>query len=467
MAATSAQGDFWRLTAAEIARRVRAREVTARAVTESALARLEAVNPAINAVVDRDPARSLAEADAVDAAIASGKDPGKLAGVPVTIKVIADQEGFATTNGLTLQRDLIAASNSPFVDNMLRAGAVTIGRTNTPAFSLRWFTSNRLHGRTYNPHDKGLTPGGSSGGAAAGVAAGIGAIGHGTDIAGSIRYPAYACGLHGLRPSFGRVPAWNASGPARGIGAQVMAVSGPIGRSIEDLRLGLTVMASADPRDPWHVPAPLDNGPAPRRIAVCFRPDGLAITAEVEAAMRAAADRLASSGWQVEEIEAIPSIAEAADIQVRLWLGDGYEKLAATIEKEGDEGARGVIEAFREQVASWPADRVSEAMIRRAGLARQWQMFLAETPLLMLPISAEPPFPDDLDRQDFQRVWQAQLTQIGLPVVGVPALAVATGSAGGVPMGVQIVGPRFHEDWCLAAGEALTGGAAIAPIDPA
>lgn len=466
MGETSSQTDFWRLTAAEIARRVRARETTARAVTDSALARLDAVNPAINAVVDRDAARSRAEADAVDAAIAAGRDPGPLAGVPVTIKVISDQAGFATTNGVTLQRDLIATENSPFVDNLLRAGAVTIGRTNTPAFSLRWFTANRLHGRTTNPHDPGLTPGGSSGGAAAGIAAGIGAIGHGTDIAGSIRYPAYACGLHGLRPSFGRVPAWNASGPARGIGAQLMAVSGPIARSIEDLRLGLDAMSAADPRDPWHVPAPLDIGPAPRRIALCRRPDSLAIAPEVNAALTAAADRLADAGWRIEEIDDVPSLAEATDIQVRLWLGDGYDTLAATIEREGDPGARAVIEAFRDAVATWPADRVSDALTRRAGLVRQWQLFLAKNPLVMLPVSAEPPFPDDLDLRDFRRVWRAQLTQIGLPVLGLPALTVATNAPDAPPMGIQITAPRFHDSWCLDAGEALTRGAAIAPIDP-
>lgn len=113
---------------------------------------------------------------------------------PVTIKVIVDQRGFASTNGVTLQRDLIATQDNPVVANLRAAGAILLGRTNAPAFSFRWFTSNRLHGRTRNPRDPALTHGGSSGGAAAAVAAGIGAIGHGTDIAGSVRYPAHACG---------------------------------------------------------------------------------------------------------------------------------------------------------------------------------------------------------------------------------------------------------------------------------
>jgi len=137
---------------------------------------------------------------------ARGEALGPLAGVPVTVKVNVDQAGFATTNGLKIQRNLIAAEDNPVVANLKKAGAVIIGRPNTQAFSLRWFTRNGLHGHTKNPHDPTLTPGGSSGGAAAAVAAGIGAIAHGTDIGGSIRYPAYACGVHGLRPTLGRVP---------------------------------------------------------------------------------------------------------------------------------------------------------------------------------------------------------------------------------------------------------------------
>ena len=136
------------------------------------------------------------------------------------------------------------------ISNLEKSGAIIIGRTNTPAFSLRWFTRNTLHGHTLNPINKNITPGGSSGGAAAAVAAGIGSIGHGTDIAGSIRYPAYACGVHGLRPSLGRVPAHNFSGPDRFIGGQLMAVSGPIARSIEDLKVSFNAMSRPDSFDP-------------------------------------------------------------------------------------------------------------------------------------------------------------------------------------------------------------------------
>src|SRR6202012_3655388 len=179
----------------------------------SALARLDAVNPAINAGVDHRPDDVLAQAAMVDAGIARGDAMGALAGVPVTIKANIDQAGFANTNGLKMQRDVIAKDNSPVVDSLRKAGAVILGRTNCPAFSYRWFTTNLIHGNTKNPRDPSLTPGGSSGGAGAAVAAGIGHIAQGTDIAGSIRYPSYACGVHGLRPTTGRVAARNESVP--------------------------------------------------------------------------------------------------------------------------------------------------------------------------------------------------------------------------------------------------------------
>lgn len=267
--------DLWRLSATDVAAAVKAKKISAKEAAQSALSRLDAVNPRINAVIDHRPDEVLAQAAAVDAAISRGEEVGPLAGVPVTIKANIDQEGFATTNGLKLQRDTIARSNSPVVDNLLNAGAVMLGRTNCPAFSYRWFTSNLIHGDTKNPRDPAITPGGSSGGAGAAVAAGIGHIAHGTDIAGSIRYPAYACGVHGLRPTVGRVAAFNAALAERTIGAQISAVSGPLARTIGDLRLALTAMSGFDARDPWWVPAPLQGPAMPKRAALCSTRMGL------------------------------------------------------------------------------------------------------------------------------------------------------------------------------------------------
>src|SRR3979490_2721792 len=242
--------DLWRLSAKDIAALIKSKKVSAKEAASAVLARLDAVNPAINAVVDYRPEDVLAQAAVVDTAIARNEDIGPLAGVPVTVKVNIDQVGFATTNGLKLQREAIAATNSPVIDNLRKAGAVILGRTNCPAFSYRWFTSNLIHGDTKNPRDPGITPGGSSGGAGAAVAAGIGHIAHGTDIAGSIRYPAYACGVHGLRPTLGRVAAFNASLPERTIGPQMSAGSGPLARTSGGLRIALPARASHGGREP-------------------------------------------------------------------------------------------------------------------------------------------------------------------------------------------------------------------------
>ncbi len=458
---------LWRLPATDLAHRVRSKAISAREAAESALDRLQAVNPAINAIVDCRPEQVLADADAIDRRIATGEDPGLLAGVPVTVKVNVDQAGFATTNGLTLQRDLVAAEDSPVVANVRRAGAVLLGRTNTPAFSLRWFTSNGLHGRTRNPRDPARTPGGSSGGAAAAVAAGIGALAHGTDIAGSIRYPAYACGVHGLRPSLGRVPAWNPTGLDRTIGPQLMAVSGPLGRTIADLRLALAAMAAPDPRDPWWTPAPLEGPPRPRLAALCLRPGGMNTAPEVEAALQDAARRLEAAGWTIETVDDVPSLHEATEMVVRLWLGDGYGAFAELAEREGDAAALTILAQFRRLVPDLPPDVVARTLQSRMALARAWSLFLDRYPVLLLPVSAELPFPDDLDLREFDRVLAAQLVQSGLPLMGLPALTVSTTTVGTTTTGVQVVATRYREDLCLLAGEAIeAGGVPPAPVDP-
>ena len=462
--------ELWRLSASELAARIRRREVSAREAAEAALARLDVVNPKLNAVIAHRPEEVRARAGQVDAALARGEDPGMLAGVPVTVKDIVDQAGFATTNGLVANKDLIATENSPVVDNLLRAGAVIVGRTNTPAFSLRWFTSNLLFGATKNPRNPALTPGGSSGGAASSVAAGIGHLAHGTDIGGSVRYPAYACGVHGLRPSLGRVPAYNASSPERGIGPQLMAVSGPIARTVADLRLGLQALMAADPRDPWHMPAPFDGPPAPRRVSLCMRPDGMAVAPEVVAALGDAAKRLEAAGYTVTEIADTPGFRRASELQGALWLGDGFAGFREAVEKEGDPGALNVMHEVRARAEALPPGIVAEVLVQRNALTRQWTRFLHDHTLLLCPVSGELPFPDGLDLQgpeEYRRVLAAMVTQTGLPLMGLPGLVVSTGMVGASPVGVQLIASRFREDLLLAAGEAIeAGGTPPMPAEP-
>ncbi len=460
--------ELWRLSASEIAKLVKKGEVSAVEVTNSALARLDEVNPAINAVVAEMPEEAIAQAKQIDKAIASGDESGILSGVPVTVKVTVDQVGHATTNGLRLQRELIATSDSPVVSNLRKAGAIIIGRTNTPAFSLRWFTRNSIHGHTLNPHNPAITPGGSSGGAAAAVASGIGAIGHGTDIGGSIRYPAYACGVHGLRPSLGRIPAMNFTGPDRHVGAQLMAVSGPIGRSIADIRLAFEAMAAEDLRDPWWTPVAIDLPLKRKRAALTVNPEGLEVVPEVEQALRETAKKLEDAGWQVVETEC-PPLRKPAMLQATLWLSE-FRRNPQVIANENDPDANFI---YAQMDALCPVADLNDLLDTfqgRATLVREWQLFLDEYPVLICPVSGELPFPDQLDVESpaaFQRVMEAQLTQIGIPLMGLPGLTVSTGMVGNTPVGVQLVGGRYHENALLLAAEAIEQrGIAPTVVDP-
>jgi amidase len=457
------------MSAGELAAIVRSRRASAKEVVESALARLASVNPMINAVIEEFPDEALQAASAIDRQLSRGELAGPLAGVPITIKANVDQAGHATTNGLRIQRDLIAKVDSPVVANLRKAGAVIIGRTNTPAFSLRWFTRNSLHGHTFNPWGRSITPGGSSGGASAAVASGIGAIAHGTDIAGSIRYPAYACGIQGLRPSLGRIPAVNFTGKDRLIGGQLMAVSGPLARTIADVRLAFHAMAAEDVRDPWWTPVPLELGAAPRRAALTIAPDGMAVTPEVAKTLREAGRRLQEAGWEVIETEC-PPLRKPVAVQLMLWLAEFRRTAGKAIREEADPDASFVYEQMAALCPEPNLDSMLDGLQSRMEFAREWYLFLKEYPILICPVSAELPFPDLLDVESpsaFRRVVEAQLTQIGLPLMGVPGLTVSMDPIGGVPAGVMLVAGRFREDLLLQAGEALEQrGTPVSPIDP-
>lgn len=467
--------EIWRWEAVRIAKAVKARDISAREAVASCVERMHAVNPALNAVTRDLSGEALAGAAAVDAAIARGEYPGPLAGVPVTIKQNIDQAGCPTSNGVVAFEKIVATQDSPVVANWKAAGALIIGRTNCPAFSVRWDTDNDLFGQTYNPWSRGHTPGGSSGGASAAVAAGIGPLAHGNDLGGSVRYPAYACGIVGLRPSFGRVPAYNPTSPAeRPMCTQMMSVQGPLARTVADLRLGLAAMSARDPRDPWWVDMPLE-GPAPSkpiRVAVISNPADLGECAQhpdVLEAVRKAASWLSEAGYAVEEVKT-PGFTRAA----RLWgtlLGNEIRVLMLkTIEAEGDAGVRA---AAHGMIDPEPVLGLAEymAMISdRTRLVREWFLFLERYPLVLSPISAEPPFSLGFDTQSQGRmleVLKAQAPQTALPLLGLPGVAVPTGVANSLPMGVQIMGARFREDLCLDAAAAIEARAGtFTPIDP-
>lgn len=452
------------LTAAQLAPLIRSRQLSAVEAVQATLARIDRLNPGLNAIVQRRDAAALAEARAIDARIAQGKDPGPLAGVPVTVKVNIDQQGEATTNGLRIQKDLIAAEDSPPVANFRRAGAIIVGRTNTPAFSLRWFTRNSLHGATKNPAFPALTPGGSSGGAASAAAAGLGPIAHGTDIAGSIRYPAYACGIHGLRPGLGRVPAFNATAGDRLIGGQLMAVSGPLARSAADLRLGLQALSQPDPRDPWWTP----TTPAPyrKRAALALTPDGLQTDPAIQQALTQAAKTLEANGWEIGTPQ-IPPFREAMELQLTLWLSEFGLGGAEAIAREADPDATFVHVELTKLAPPPTLESFMRALQSRARLARLWRLFFADWPVLLTPVSGALPFPDHYDTSGpgaFANVIEAQMPQIAPPFMGLPGLALTTGHTPTHPLGIQALADRGNEHILLDLADLLAPD--IPPVTP-
>ena len=463
--------DLWRLDATELARLIRRGRASSLEATQSGLARLHAVNPKINAVVRILEEEALAAATAADEAQARGDVLGPLHGVPVTTKVNTDQAGCPTDNGVVAFRDNIATRDAPVVANLKRAGAIVIGRTNTPAFSMRVFADNALHGRTVNPRDPTLSAGGSSGGAGAAVATGIGPIAHGNDIGGSVRIPAMYNGVIGLRVSLGRIPAYNPSQQiARAVGAQLMSVQGPLTRSLRDTRLALAVMAQGDPLDTRWADVPLAGSPMSRPIGVALvprNPGGYTHPAQAEAVHQAGL-HLAAAGYAVEEIDP-PDLDAVVDTWHHIGSTDVLALLAPQMEKHGDPDAQTSMRLWRELMPPTDLRGVLGALAQRDLFLWRWLEFMQRHPLVVMPTMGDLPPPHNLDttREGGVRVLDALRVSLISPLLGLPALAVPVGIHGPLRPGVQILAPRFREDLCLDAGEVIEAAeGVVTPIDP-
>lgn len=469
--------EIWQWSAVETAAAIRNGLISSREAVASTLERVAEVNPVVNALAEVLADDALAAAQQADARRQAGEPLPPLHGVPVTTKINSDQAGRATTNGVTAFEKAVVERDAPHIENLRNAGAVFIGRSNTPAFSIRWFTDNELHGRTLNPWDATRTPGGSSGGAAAAVATGMGAIAHGNDIGGSIRYPAASCGVVGLRPTPGRVPTWY--GPSEAdqlLGVQAMLVQGPLARSVQDVALGLRAMATYNPRDPFCVPVPLDGPPLEgrRRVAVLRDVGVTVLDPAVDAAISTAARSLEDAGFEVEEVQ-LPLFAEAWRLWWQLVQGIEFEDLGRAIEEHGDEAIRRSADnqfaVTKRMHSDFGLDAYMRGYARRGTLMRELQLFLQRFPVLLTPISAERTFEIDADVKDVDRMEQviaAQWPMMSLALLGFPGLSVPVTNNGGLPIGVQLVGQKFREDVLLEVGSVIEArNDVMTPVTPA
>lgn len=461
--------ELWKLSATELAGRITRREVSALQATESVLNRIDDINPRLNALAVVSHESALSAAQAADAALQRGHKPGPLHGVPVTLKINVDVEGEATTDGVAALKGNIATSDSPLVKSMRDAGAIIVGRNNAPAFSLRWFSDNSFHGRTLNPFNPGVTPGGSSGGAAAATATGMGAIAHGNDYGGSVRYPAWACGVVGLRTTVGRVPSYKASAPSRIISNQQMSVQGPLTRTVADARLALQVMAQGSPLDPQWTPAPLEFADAhkPTRVAVFRSWTQSPVDTTASTAVDRAASWLEAAGYTVEEAEP-PHFVEVAAMQFHMVMNDMRRAGEPFMREKGDDALRKVLSHYMAITPVWDRDEYLEALARRFNIARDWAVFFERYPVLLMPNSWERQFPIDDDLRSPERTAQillAQAPMLSTAVLGLPGLSVPTGVVDGLPVGVQLVATRFREDRILAAGEVIEQAADFSALE--
>jgi amidase len=461
------KGPIWQWSALETAAAIRSGVISSVEVTEAHIERMRAVNPGLNAVVVDLSDEALKAAKAADKTQAKGAALGLLHGVPVTIKENVDCKDRPNPNGVPAQMKIIAPSDAPVVRNLKMAGAIVLGLTNTPEFSFRGFTDNPLHGLTLNPWDPNITCGGSTGGGGAAVAAGIGAIAHGNDIGGSLRWPAHCNGIATIKPTQGRIPAYNESAAAeRPMLSHLMSAQGPLARSVADVRLALEVMSQRDPRDPWWVPAPL-VGPKPKgpiKVALAKLPADMDVDPSVRAALRQAADHLERSGYRVSEVE-VPDINGVwqnwCDILTNEVVVLQESGMLAVTSEDFHKAWNGMkAKANTLDLQGW-----MRATTARNAHIRAWQLFLEDYPVVLAPTTVKPtpgPREDTISPERVREIFWNDIRFISaINVLGLPSAVVPVSLHQGWPIGVQLIAGRYREDLALDASAAIEKRAGV------
>jgi len=455
------KGPVWQWTALQTAAAIRSGAISSIEVVEAHIARMRDVNPRLNAVVVDLSEEALKAAKAADNAQARKKELGPLHGVPITIKENVDYEGRANPNGVAAQMNIIAPSDAPVVRNLKKAGAIVLGLTNTPEFSFRGFTDNPLHGLTLNPWDPDITCGGSSGGAGAAVAAGIGTIAHGNDIGGSLRWPAHCNGVVTIKPTQGRVPAFNESAAAeRPMLAHLMSAQGPLARSVGDVRAALEVMSQRDPRDPWWVPAPL-VGPKPKgpiKVALAKLPEDMDVAPSVRDALGQAADHLERSGYRVSEID-VPDISGVWQTWCDIIANETATLQEAAMLKVTSPDFHAAWGGIKAKANTLDLLGWMRATAARNTHIRAWQLFFEDFPVVLAPTTVKStpgPREDAISPERTRELFWNDLRFISaINVLGLPGAVVPVTLHEGQPIGVQLIAGRYREDLALDAAAAI------------
>ena len=458
----TADDDVCTRPATELAALLRAREISARELLEAHLRRIERLNPQLNAVVTLDAGGARRAAAAADEAQAAGEPLGPLHGLPVAHKDTHATGGMRTTWGSPVLADSVPAADELVVARLVGAGAIRVGKTNVPEFAAGSHTFNPVFGVTQNPYRHGLSVGGSSGGAAAALAAGLVPLAEGSDMGGSLRNPAAFCNVVGLRPTPGRVPTWPAP-----MAWSTLSVQGPLGRTVADVALQLSVLAGPDAR----VPISLDDDPAgfaaplPDRLdgmRVAWAPDldgRIAVDPAITAALTASVGVFEQLGAVVEEACPDLSGADEAFGTLRAWLFEA--SLGDVVRRSPDlvkESIRWNV-ALGEQLRGADVARAEKLHTR---LHERMTEFFSRFDVLLAPTTQVLPFPVDLEYpaeiagvpQENYLEWMRSCTL--LSPTGCPALSVPGGfTPDGLPVGLQVVGPARADRRVLEVGHAF------------
>ena len=446
--------ELWELSGTETAALIRKGELSCVDAAQASIDRMHATNPTLNAVVQDLSEPALERAKMLDAQ----KDGrGEMHGVPVTVKVNIDQKGWANTNGVVAFKDMIAPGDSGGAEPRSRRCG-DYWPDQHAGILLRATTVNDLHGRTFNPWNDWATSGGSSGGASSAVMSGMGALAHGNDIAGSLRYPAAAVGAATVKPGLGRVPAFNPSAPAeRSILAQLMSVQGVITRDVEDVRMGMRALTQYNAHDPWMAPVPFD-GPAldgPKKVGFTRHMPRRDMSPETAAALDAAMDALKDAGYVLEEVE-LPNFDEMIK-DAEGCFGDLLAHLTPAVREHGSETVNKIFDSYFDYFTVYEGDELMQGLGRRSKHVRDTAVF-GEIPAGPDPVHAR------LDsaveprrrrpRRDARSDWFSGLRLLD----ELPRSAsgnITSHFADGMPVPIQIIGKRFREDLILDACEAI------------